>query len=90
MPAANLDNSEASPRDLLHLVSTFQTKTDTKWLLQLARHLDRAAFRLAAACFYDGGPVRDQLEALGVRTFNLEMRNEHDPRAIIRASAGRS
>lgn len=84
MPAADPDNSDASPRELLHLVSTFQTKTDTKWLLQIARYLDGTAFRLSAACFYEGGPVRDQLEALGVRTFNLDMRSEHDPRAIIR------
>jgi len=68
---------------LLHLVSTFAIKTDTKWLLQIARHLDREAFDLSAACFYEGGPVRDQLEALGVTTYNLDMPGEQDPRAIL-------
>jgi glycosyltransferase involved in cell wall biosynthesis len=67
------------------MVSTFQIKTDTKWLVQIARYLDRASFRLTTACFYEGGPIRDQLEALGVRTYNLKVPDERDPRAIIRA-----
>ncbi len=69
---------------LLHLVSTFAIKTDTKWLLQIARHLDRDAFELSAACFYEGGPVREQLDSLGVTTFNLDIPGEQDPRAILR------
>ncbi|MFH1417239.1 MAG: glycosyltransferase [Planctomycetota bacterium] len=68
---------------LLHLVSTFAIKTDTKWLLQIARHLDREAFDLSAACFYEGGPVRDELESLGVTTYNLDMPGEQDPRAVL-------
>ncbi|MBN2562406.1 MAG: glycosyltransferase [Phycisphaerae bacterium] len=77
--------SKRTPPTLLHLVSTFQIKTDTKWLVQVARYLDRGSFRLSAACFYTGGPVRDQLEAMGVRTYNLNVRDERDPRAIVRA-----
>ncbi|HVP13574.1 MAG TPA: glycosyltransferase [Phycisphaerae bacterium] len=73
------------PCRLLHLVSTFAIKTDTKWLVQIARHLDREAFVLSAACFYEGGPIRDQLEALGVQTYNLDMPDERDPRAVLRA-----
>ena len=34
---------------------------------------------------YDGGPMQEQLEALGVRTFNLNVRDERDPRSILRA-----
>lgn len=75
----------ADPRHILHFVSTFQIKTDTKWLIQLAQHLDPARFRLSAACFYGGGPVQQQLESLGVRTHNLNVANEHDPRVIWRA-----
>jgi len=73
------------PHALLHLVSTFQIKTDTKWLVQIARYLDRASFRLTAACFYDDGPIREQLEDLGVETHNLDVGDERDPRAILRA-----
>lgn len=60
-------------------------KTDTKWLVQLARHVDPARYEFTVACFYDDGPIREQLEALGVRTFNLQSPGEHDPRAILRA-----
>jgi glycosyltransferase involved in cell wall biosynthesis len=70
---------------LLHLVSTFAIKTDTKWLVQIARHLDREEFRLSAACFYQGGPIRDQLESLGVTTYDLNVPGERDPRALMRA-----
>lgn len=73
------------PCHIAHFVSTFAIKSDTKWLLQLARYMDRDAFRLTAVCFYDGGPVQEQLEALGVRTYNLNTPNERDPRAFLRA-----
>ncbi len=78
-------SAPSEPHRVLHLVSTFQIKTDTKWLLQLARHLDRRQFQLSAACFYGGGPIQPQLEAIGVPTYNLGVANEHDPRAIWRA-----
>lgn len=73
------------PTDILHFVSTFQVKTDTKWLLTLAHHLDPTNHRMSIACFYEGGPLQDCFEAEGVRTFNLESPCESDPRAIIRA-----
>ncbi len=74
-----------APLRVLHLVSTFQIKTDTKWLVQIARYLDRASFEMSAACFFDDGPIRGRLEALGVRTYNLDVRDERDPRAVLRA-----
>lgn len=77
--------STRQPCRLLHLVSTFQIKTDTKWLVQIARYLDPAAYRLTAACFYDDGPIRGQLDAMGADTFNLDVSDERDPRAILRA-----
>lgn len=73
------------PRRLLHFVSTFAVKTDTKWLVQLARHLDPARYKLFVAAFYEDGHIREQLESLGVETFNLNSPGEHDPRAILRA-----
>jgi len=73
------------PCRVLHLVSTFQIKTDTKWLEQIARTLDRRRFHLSAACFYGGGPIRDRLDALGVRTWNLKVPGACDPRAVLRA-----
>lgn len=83
-PRSGTNRDGRTPPTLLHLVSTFQIKTDTKWLVQMARHLDRGSFRLAAACFYAGGPIQDRLEAMGVRTHNLDLPNERDPRAIVR------
>lgn len=78
-------NNGGHPRRVLHFVSTFAVKTDTKWLVQLARQVDPARYEFSVACFYDDGPIRTQLEALGVRTFNLQSPGEHDPRAILRA-----
>lgn len=73
------------PRHVVHFVSTFELKTDTKWLLQLARQVNRAAYRFTAVCFYGGGPVQERLEALGVPTHNLNTPDERDPRAVLRA-----
>lgn len=83
------DVSDRAPRRtrVLHLVSTFAAKTDTKWLVQIARHLDRARFELSAACCYGGGPVECELRSLGVTTHNLDTPGEWDVRAIGRASA---
>lgn len=77
--------SQERPTRILHFVSTFRVKTDTKWLLQLARHLDPAHHRLSIACFYESGPMQKRFESLGIPTFNLESPHEGDPRAILRA-----
>lgn len=85
MAVTSKHNLPGRPWRIIHFVSTFAVKTDTKWLVQIARHLDRERFSLSAACFHASGPVRDQLESLGVATFDLGVPNEHDPRAIVRA-----
>jgi glycosyltransferase involved in cell wall biosynthesis len=85
MSARRTSHPPLPPWNVLHFASTFQTKTDTKWLAQIARYLDRRTFRLSAACFYDGGPVREQLESLGVATYDLDVRDERDLRAVFRA-----
>ena len=54
--------------NILHLVSTFQTKTDTKWLLRLIPRLDRGRFSVSVAAFYDDGPMRP---AFGAREIHL-------------------
>lgn len=77
--------SSPGAREILHLVSTFQIKTDTKWIHQLARHFDRPDWRLTIACFFEGGPMQDRFEALGIRTYNLDCPAERDPRAVLRA-----
>ncbi len=73
------------PYEVVHFVSTFAVKTDTKWLLQLARYLDPSEFRMSVCCFHEGGPVQNELAALGVRTHNLDVPGERDLRAILRA-----
>lgn len=81
-----LDRDERQPIRVLHLVSTFALKTDTKWLVQLADHLERDRIDLSVACFYEGGPVQDALRQRGIHTANLEVPSTFDPRAIIRAA----
>lgn len=71
--------------EILHLVSTFAPKADTKWLVQLAHHVDTAKFRLTAACFYGDGSIRSQLEGLDVQTHNFSIEDERDLRAVLRA-----
>jgi len=73
------------PIRVLHLVSTFEVKTDTKWLALLMRHLDRQRCQAAIACMYGGGPMRGVFQSLGVETANLESPGELDLRAILRA-----
>lgn len=73
------------PVEVVHFVSTFAVKTDTKWLLELARYLDPSEFRLTFCCFYEGGPIQYELAALGVHTHNLDVPGERDLRAIVRA-----
>ncbi len=85
--AHNTDAGGARPIRVLHLVSTFAVKTDTKWLLQLLRRQDRDRFETAIACFYEGGPMRERFERIGVRTFNLNVPLTIDPRGVTRAAA---
>jgi len=80
------DNASLRPRKILHLVSTFAPKTDTKWLLQIARHLDRRRFELQAACYYEGGDIERRLAEIGIATHNLGIESVADPRAIWRGA----
>jgi glycosyltransferase involved in cell wall biosynthesis len=70
----------------MHLVSTFQIKTDTKWLLRLLSKINRQEFGLSIGAFYDDGPVRPAMEKLGIETFCLESPSVFDPRSIYRLS----
>ncbi len=75
----------ARPLRVLHFVSTFGVKTDTKLLARMAPHVDRLRCEWSFACFYDGGPMRDAFDVAGCQTFNLELPSQFDPRAVLRA-----
>jgi len=68
-----------------HVVSTFEVKTDTKWLLLLLRHLDRQRVEPAVVCMYGGGPMQERFEALGIETENLDAPAEMSLSAVGRA-----
>ena len=70
---------------ILHFVSTFAVKTDTKWLLQVARHLDRGRFEMEVACFYGDSTMAAAFEAEVVPTHNLDAPGVMYPRAVRRA-----
>jgi glycosyltransferase involved in cell wall biosynthesis len=69
---------------VMHLVSTFQVKTDTKWLVRLLERIDRKEFRLVVGAFYDDGPARGQFEKMGIETFCLGLPKVWDLRAVPR------
>lgn len=71
---------------ILHLVSTFEIKTDTKWLYRLFGAVDRSKLDLSIGCFYDGGPMEQKFRALGVRTYNLQSPSQWDLRAVLQAN----
>jgi len=73
------------PIRVLHVVSTFEVKTDTKWLLQLVRHLDPHRVAPAIACMYGGGAMQKRFGSLGIETANLTSPVEIDLSAIGRA-----
>jgi glycosyltransferase involved in cell wall biosynthesis len=86
MKASFTARSGSGRRRVLHFVSTFESKTDTKWLLRLLPRINQREFDFSIACFYSGGgTTRQQFEALGFATFDLEVPQEFDPRAILRA-----
>jgi glycosyltransferase involved in cell wall biosynthesis len=77
----------ARPLRVLHFVSTFGVKTDTKLLAGMAPHVDRSRCEWSFACFYDGGPMRNVFDAAGCQTFNLDLPSQFDPRAVFRAQS---
>ncbi|HPF38600.1 MAG TPA: glycosyltransferase family 4 protein [Phycisphaerae bacterium] len=80
-------SGRARPLRVLHFVSTFAVKTDTKLLARMAPHVDRSQCEWSFACFYDSGPMRSVFETAGCETFNLDLPSQFDPRAIFRAQA---
>lgn len=72
------------PVRVLHLVSTFAVKTDTKWLAQLVRHIPSRRVASSIACMYAGGPMRQTFQELGLRTFNLEAGRTLSPMGLLR------
>ena len=70
---------------VLHFVSTFALKTDTKWLAQLLAHLPHERVQSAIACFYGEGEMRARFDAIGLETFTLSAERELSPTALRRA-----
>lgn len=60
------------PVRVLHLVSTFAVKTDTKWLEQLLLHVSDDRVESSIACMYGSGPMRSRFESLGLATFDVD------------------
>ncbi len=69
---------------VMHLVSTFAVKTDTKWLVRLAGRMDRKEFEWIVGSFYGEGPIKNRLEGMGITTFNLNVARPWDVRAAER------
>jgi len=70
---------------VLHIVSTFEIKTDTKWLLQLLSHLSGERIHAAIACMYNGGEMMEKFAHLGIPVFNFNAPGKISPKALIRA-----
>lgn len=87
MPGGRPANSSgARPLRVLHFVSTFAVKTDTKLLARMVPHVNRSRVDWSIACFYGDGPMRRKFAAAGCQTFNLDVPGECDLRAIYRAA----
>ncbi len=69
---------------ILHLVSTFKIKTDTKWLIRLIRQIDRNRFSCVIGAFYDDGPARRAFNEIGMETFLLDLPTDYDLRVLFR------
>lgn len=69
---------------VLHLVSTFEIKTDTKWLLQLCSRLDRERFACSVGCMYGGGDMRTRFDRAGIPTYDLAAPRGVDPAGLWR------
>ncbi len=68
--------TESRPLRVLHVVSTFEVKTDTKWLALMLPHLDRSRVEPSIACMYGGGAMRDRFEDLGLPTWDFQAPSE--------------
>ncbi|MBN1345058.1 MAG: glycosyltransferase family 4 protein [Phycisphaerae bacterium] len=65
-------------------MSTFELKTDTKWLLSLLGHVDRHRVDPSIACMYGGGAMRKRFESLGIETADFASPGEIDLSAAAR------
>jgi glycosyltransferase involved in cell wall biosynthesis len=66
------------------VVSTFEVKTDTKWLYQLLGQLSDDKIASAIACMYGGGEMMRKFEDLHIPTFNLDAPRTVSMRALWR------
>lgn len=69
---------------VLHLVSTFAVKTDTKWLGQLLPKIAADRVQSSIACMYAGGPMREHFERQGVPAFSLDAPSALSPSGLWR------
>jgi len=81
---AQCTGSGDQPLRVLHLVSTFAVKTDTKWLYQLLKRLPRDRLASSIACMYGGGEMRAAFEQAGFATFDLQAARSLDPLGLWR------
>jgi len=87
-PVRGAGAGHAGPVRVLHVVSTFEVKTDTKWLIQLLGHLDRRRVASSIACMYGGGPMQERFASLGIETANWHAPAELGPSPLARAYRG--
>ena len=70
---------------VLHIVSTFEVKTDTKWLYRLLGQLSDDRICSAIACIYGGGEMMQRFADFRIPTFNLNAPRTISSRALWRA-----
>jgi glycosyltransferase involved in cell wall biosynthesis len=69
---------------VMHLVSTFEVKTDTKWLVRLLGRMDRQGFEVVVGSLGGSGPIEEQLAGMGIATFSLGVARAWDVRVVGR------
>lgn len=84
MDPAGEGPTSSRPLRVLHVVSTFEIKTDTKILELMLPLLDRGRVEPSIACMYGGGPMRNRFEALGIPTRDFQAAGELNPFVVRR------
>lgn len=87
--AASFFNNGASsrvpgPRAVLHVLNTLDTGGAEQVVLNLARHIDRDAFRMQVCGLAGEGPLAEEFRRLGVRVHALRRRPGVDPGLCLR------
>ena len=72
------------PVRILHFVSTFAGKTDTRWLVQLLGALDDDRFESHIAAMYGPEAVRTAFEQAGAQTYTINAPRAVSPLALWR------